>query len=474
MARGKQQINLTTITLAKASDFLKQAQVREVISCKNIPGFHLMKLATGGVWRYRYSDNTGKRRVATVGKYSHIKPEAAAEIVHDWIINGIDPLADKTDRRQKAQKAVTDTERRTLRYYLENYYKPHMERSWKYENAKANYGRLVKHFAKLLDRDMATFDKADIDEWQREIEGKGRTYTTVKRTYGALKTLLRHAVQNGAIDVDPLAKHKLLEPKLSDQEREKSDPKQSERRMLTHDEIAAIHNGLDLFADEIREQRRSSRKHGKAYLPDLDLQNYPHWFIPFCQLALHTGLRPGDLYTLKWEELNLTFGRLTKTCEKTAHAARRQRKPTVVDLKLNDTIKAVMAGWHKDKGKPKGGLVFPSPVTGLTMDGKAHRKPWKRVKELGGLPDTLNFYSLRHHFISALLANGVSVFVVAKLVGHKGPEMILEHYGHLCPDQAAEALDIVARSVTATNSHKADESGAEGTRIPKAPNHKMN
>ncbi len=122
-----------------------------------------------------------------------------------------------------------------------------------------------------------------------------------------------------------------------------------------------------------------------------------------------------------------------------------------------------MGDWHKDTGNPTSGLVFPSPVTGLTMGRQAHRKPWKRVKELGGLPDTLNFYSLRHHFISALLAAGVSVFMVAKLVGHKGPEMILEHYGHLCPDQAAEALDIVARSVAATNSHNADESGAEAS-----------
>ena len=463
MARGKQHINLTTITLAKASSFLKQAQVREVLSCKNIPGFHLMKISTGGVWRYRYSDNTGKRRVATVGKYSHIKPEAAAEIVHDWVIKGIDPLADKTDRRQMARKAVTDAARRTLRHYLETYYKPHMERSWKYENAKATYGRLMKHFAPLLDRDMASIDKADIDIWQREIEGQDRTYTTVKRTYGALKTLLRHAVHNDVIYADPLAKHKLLEPKLKDQESAKYDPKQSERRLLAHDEISAIHKGLDLFAEEIRRQRRNSREHGKPSLPDLELLNYPHWFIPFCLLALHTGLRPGDLYTLKWEELNLTFGRLTKVCEKTAHAARRQRKPTVVDLKLNGTIKAVMGDWHKDTGNPTSGLVFPSPVTGLTMGRQAHRKPWKRVKELGGLPDTLNFYSLRHHFISALLAAGVSVFMVAKLVGHKGPEMILEHYGHLCPDQAAEALDIVARSVAATNSHNADESGAEAS-----------
>jgi integrase len=396
----------------------------------------------------------GKRRVVTVGKYSNLKPEVAAKIVHDWIINDIDPLADKSERRLKAQEAVRDTERRTLRNYLDNYYRPHMERSWKLQNAAANYGRIAGHFAALLDRDMTSIDRADIDEWQRATEHKGRSYETIRRVYGSLKTLLRHAVQNGVIESDPLANHKLLEPTLKDQNNSKNDSKQSERRLLTNDEVQAIHEGLELFADEIRQQRRNSRKHGKSYLPDLDQPTYPHWFIPFCLLALHTGLRPGDLYTLTWGELNITFGRLTKVCEKTSHAARRQRKPAVVDMKLNQTIKAIMSDWHKDIGQPKVGFVFPSPVTGRAMDGKSHRKAWKHVKRLGNIPEGLNFYSLRHHFISALLAAGVSVFTVAKLVGHKGPDMILQHYGHLCPKQAEEALDIVAKTVTVKNSRK--------------------
>lgn len=439
---------MTTITLAKASDFLKQAEEREALSCKNLTGFHLLKLSTGGVWRWRYTDPTGKRRVATVGKFANLKPEAAAEIVHGWIVSGTDPLSEKSGKRISAQKAVLDMERRTLRHYLENYYKPHMERSWKPANALGNYGRIAGHFAELLDRDMATIDRADIDDWQRRTEKKGRAYTTVRRTYGALKTLLRRAVQDGVLDSDPLANHKLLEPTLKDQASTKTDPNRGERRLLTDGEIQAIHTGLELFAEEIRQQRRNSRKHGKPHLADLDKVNYPHWFIPFCQLALHTGLRPGDLYSLTWQELNIPFGRLTKVCEKTSHAARRERKPAVVDMKLNPAIQAIMKRWHRDMGEPATGLVFPSPITNRQLDKTAHKKPWNHVKTLGGLPGKLTFYSMRHHFISALLAAGVPIFTVARLAGHKGVEMILEHYGHLCPDQATEALDIVAKSVS--------------------------
>jgi integrase len=447
MGRGKQVVTLTTITPAKASEFLRGADVRDVLACRSLTGFHLLKLSTGGVWRYRYTDAAGKRRVATVGKYSNFKPQAAADIVHQWIVQGIDPLAEKSSRKARAREEVRDAQRRTLRHYLDNYYRPHMERSWKLANAKATYGRIARHFAKLLDRDMATLDKADIDEWQREVERRGRAYSTVRRTFGALQTLLNRAVRDRAIETNPLANHRLLEPTLRDQGATTANTHQAERRMLTDGEIQAIHKGLDLFADEIRQQRRNSRAHGKPDLPDLDKVTHPHWFIPFCLLALHTGLRPGDIYSLNWRELNLPFSRLTKLCEKTAHAARRERKPAVVDMKLNTTIRAVMTAWHKDTGQPADGLVFPSPKTGRQLDKTAHKKPWAHVKMLGGLPKELHFYALRHHFISALLAAGVPIFTVARLAGHRSAEMILQSYGHLCPDQASEALDIVAKSI---------------------------
>jgi integrase len=215
--------------------------------------------------------------------------------------------------------------------------------------------------------------------------------------------------------------------------------------MLTSEELAGLNKGITLFAEELREQRRSSRKHGKAYLPDLDLVAYPHWFIPYFHLGLQTGMRPGDLYTLTWQELNLTFRRLVKMPGKTLH----HKNPAKLDLPLSDDIYNVMALWHAQQGSPTDGLVFPSTVSkntsdkqpnGKPFDKKAHGRAWARVLHLGGVDPKLHFYSLRHHFISALVASGAPLLSVAKLVGHKSATMIELHYGHLAKSTAADLM----------------------------------
>jgi integrase len=114
-------------------------------------------------------------------------------------------------------------------------------------------------------------------------------------------------------------------------------------------------------------------------------------------------------------------------------------------MPLNQTIVEIMRLWWEQQGKPKTGLVFPSPVTGRQLDKKAYIKPWTRVKKLGGLPADLDFYALRHNFISALVAQGLPMLTIAKLAGHKSTAMIEKHYAHLCPQQAAEAVDVLAR-----------------------------
>jgi integrase len=212
--------------------------------------------------------------------------------------------------------------------------------------------------------------------------------------------------------------------------------------LLTDSEVAGFQKGLQAYAEEIREQRRSSRAHGKSHLPDLDNVAYPHWFIPFATAAYFTGMRPGDLYSLDWQELNLTFKRLHKLPEKTRH----HPDPAVVMMDLPDQLINQLQPWWEQQGKPDAGLVFPSPRTGGKMDKKAHLTHWEQVVKLGDLPAELTFYSLRHNFISRLVANGTPLLTVAKLAGHKGTAMIEQHYGHLCPRSAATALDALAGS----------------------------
>ncbi|MCK5852234.1 tyrosine-type recombinase/integrase, partial [bacterium] len=174
---------------------------------------------------------------------------------------------------------------------------------------------------------------------------------------------------------------------------------------------------------------------------------YPHWFIPFCHLGLHTGLRPGDLYTLTWQELNVTFAKLKKVTGKSARSVRKGKGGTLVEMKLNQRIQSIMKAWWEFNDSPQTGLVFRSPITGAQLTLTAHQRPWKTVKKMGGLPEELNFYALRHHFISSLVTQNMPLLAVASLAGHKSIAMIELHYGHLCKDQAAEAVDIIAGEI---------------------------
>jgi integrase len=110
-----------------------------------------------------------------------------------------------------------------------------------------------------------------------------------------------------------------------------------------------------------------------------------------------------------------------------------------------------MGKWHLQLGSPTTGLVFPSPTTGHVMDKKAHGTHWKQIILLGGMEAKLDFYSLRHHFISALVSAGVPLLTVAHLAGHKSTAMIEKHYGHLAPDQAADALEMLSQSLIGMN-----------------------
>lgn len=429
----------TSITESQARHFLNTAAEREQLRCTRIVGFHLVKLKAGASWRLRYHDTTGKRRTATIGNYPAMSPAAAAEQAIPLRNERRDVLAERAEQKATAIDAAERAKQRTLRTYLEGTYAKHQERR---KSGAATLATIRSNFADLLDRDMATLTRADIESWQAAREKAGRQHPTLQRAYGALRTLLRHAVQRGALDVHPLDDVQLERPSDDENARRHGDERLQQRRQLTGDEIQHLHAGLGAFAEELRQQRRNSRAHGKPHLPDLDRVPFPHWFMPFCYVALYTGLRPGDIYSLTWLEASVAFKRITKVPEKTRHHPR----PAQINMDMPAPLHDVLLRWWKHQGKPEQGLVFPG-AEGERMTKKAHMRAWRRVRNLSGLPDTLDFYALRHHFISTLVAAGVPLLTVAQMVGHKSAAMIEAHYGHLCPRTAADALAAFTASV---------------------------
>lgn len=174
-------------------------------------------------------------------------------------------------------------------------------------------------------------------------------------------------------------------------------------------------------------------------------------------LAVHCGLREGELLGLKWEDLDLDAGTLavrrTLSETRTGHrfeapkngkgrrikltagavkALRRHRK-----AQLEERLRA--AGLWEDHG-----LVFPNQV-GKTMNAKnLTARSFKQILERAGLPCTVRVHDLRHTCATILLKVGQHPKYVQELLGHANIGITLDTYSHVLPgmgDGLADAMD---------------------------------
>ncbi|WP_046077776.1 site-specific integrase [Halomonas sp. HG01] len=427
---GDNKLKLTTKALEQLS---RQPPVDSVFDTE-LPGFHVRPSKRGLTFRLYYRTKTGRQRILTLGRYGTL---TAAQARKD-ATEALAIVAQGGDPRAVLEEAKAEEERQqqqTLRAYLDGPYAVTQRRK---KDGAATLRRIHHAFEGWLDTPMSEISRADVERWQGEREAKGEAYSTSKRSLGALKTLLAHAAERKVIPANPLARISLQRPAMSEEEMA---GQASLRRYLETEEVTALFAGLDAYQDGKREQRRLSRAHGKAYLPDLDSVAFVDHVKPWILMMYYSGFRPGDITGLRWEHVNLTFGTIRKVIEKTAH-----HHPDPMTFPLSSAVVKVLSTWHQQQGEPKTGLVFPSSRNGGRMDKTSMQKPWAKVRKLSGLPDDLQLYSLRHNFASQLVMAGTDLLAVSKLMAHSDIQTTIAHYAHLRPDHTRDAVEAFAAS----------------------------
>jgi integrase len=176
-------------------------------------------------------------------------------------------------------------------------------------------------------------------------------------------------------------------------------------------------------------------------------------------LALHTGLRQGELLGLRWQDIDLDRG--TLHVQRTAQRLKGQgviyRPPkshrSSRPVSLSPEVVALLREHrrlqveHKLRVGPayRGlGLVFASPLGG-PMDAGNLRRAFARLLDRAALP-RIRFHDLRHTAATLMLTAGVHPKVVSERLGHATVALTLDTYSHVLPDlqrDAAEALDRV-------------------------------
>ena len=394
-----------------------------------VSGLHLKVSSPGKVaWRLYYKTKDGRWRNLTLGDHTQLSVTQAREAAKTYaadVVKGTDPI----EARKEAEDRRKKQKRETVQAFLDGPYALYLSRR---KGGDSTSRMIINHFPDWLNRPISSLTPSDLSAWQAKQEKAGKTWGTIKRSWEAMRAMLNYAALKGTVEANPLKGYSLEKPALSADDLAQA----SDRRYLEAHEVEALFKGIDAYQEKKRQERRNSRQHGKPILPDLDGVTYVDHVAPWLLTMYYTGFRPGDLFGLRWEHVDLNFKNVRKIIEKTAHHDDKPRQ-----FPLSDKAIEVLKAWWEQQGKPSTGYVFESSRTGSRMDKNAMQKPWKRIKQYGELPESLQLYTLRHHFASTLVMMGVDLLTVSRLMAHTDIQTTIQHYGHLQPDKARDVVN---------------------------------
>ncbi len=155
-------------------------------------------------------------------------------------------------------------------------------------------------------------------------------------------------------------------------------------------------------------------------------------------VALHTGLRRGELLGLRWRDIDLQARRLTVA--RSYGGTPKGDKPR--HLRLPQALVPLLADWAAACPPTPEGVVFPLGSAQQPRAGAAHHKLDLAAlcAEAGCRPLCRPWHALRHTFASHYVMQGGSLLALQKILGHADIKMTLV-YAHLAPEFLDTEMD---------------------------------
>ncbi len=389
-------------------------------------GFSVEAMRTGRkFFRFQWK-RRGKQGLETIGEYGCMTVEQArarAIALRGKLYDGQNP----TEARQA--EAVARARAITVSELIEKWLvdgraaaPSKRESSWSTDARK-----LRCHVAPLLGSRLAReITKADVEMAQRQIsEGatardvktkpKGRSIVrggqgAARSAVMSLSACFAWAIERGFADENPCLRVKKPKPRKLERFLSQSEAKTLFRLL---EAMAAAGEVDAAFADMIR-------------------------------LLLLTGARKSEIQALRWSEIDFErhLIRLSRERSKTGEKTIPLNTKALSILK----VRRSMLGKSKVVVDARRLHVFPSRAGGSYMVGL--QKAWERVRTRADLGD-VRIHDLRHSFASFAAANGASLFLIGKALGHSQSQTT-ERYAHLRDDPlhalaagVGEAIDAV-------------------------------
>jgi integrase len=156
-------------------------------------------------------------------------------------------------------------------------------------------------------------------------------------------------------------------------------------------------------------------------------------------LAVHTGLRKGELFGLRWIDLDLDSRRLTVA--RSFNTTPKSGKPR--HMRLPVELLPLLRQWRDECPPSPGGLVLPRGITASRMANPDAMCGLPRLLRQAGIHVMPRpWHALRHTFASHFVMCGGSILALSKILGHADVKVTMI-YAHLAPDFLADEMDKV-------------------------------
>lgn len=267
-----------------------------------------------------------------------------------------------------------------------------------------------KGFGDLPVRDLT---REMVEKWEEGMTASGLSSSSVGKAHRLLKMVLNRAVESGLIERNPVA---LVKP-----------PKRK-----------AVKEGINALA-------KPERARLVALLGSMD----PCPISVAAMIALHTGMRRGEICALRWQDVDLDSGVLwvkrSVGIAKGGPYIKESKTGRSRDVALTPTLVSKLKEWRAVQA-PGCTYVIGDPLG--FADPQLLTKEWTmfarqfNVRGIEGRHCT--FHDLRHTWATAAVAAGIDIKTVSSNLGHANAAMTLNIYASADPEakrRAAEVMD---------------------------------
>lgn len=330
-------------------------------------------------WYLDYRDGNGER-VQKVAPLATSKEEAALAIREE-----VARAFDRGYGVKRERERIRFSEFSTM--YLDNYAKSN-KRSWKCDQYRIE-AHMKPYFGEL---ELHEITPLLIEKYRAERLRTGITKSTVNREVTIMKKMFNLAMDWNFADENPVLRVKLFSEKDTMKE-----------RILKEEEEVKL------------------------------LAESPDYLRPILVVALQTGMRRGEIFNLKWKQVDLNKRHIIVKQTKSGKSRM---------IPINNHLYQELLRVESTNGKCE--HVFPNSLTGKPFTDV--KKSFKGACKKAGIKG-LRFHDLRHTFATRLIEAGADLITVRDLLGHFSVR-VTQRYTHPSQLQKKLAVELLTKKST--------------------------